>query len=174
MRLLLYDFLVLIETWLKNEVFNSELGFYNYDIFKCNRSNLTSNSSRGEGVLISVNNTYASKLISILYGSVEQVFVFVVVDNEHEFILGTFYFSETSPLVLLLHLFFNKSLSVGVFSHYWKSSFLLTIFKLNNKVSVTNYRPISKFSLNYPSYLKEFLLMSNMDIDLKNRYALIC
>jgi hypothetical protein len=43
-------------------------------------------------------------------------------------------------------LLFNKSLSDGVFPHTWKSSFVLPIFKSNNRASVTNYRPISKLS----------------------------
>lgn len=38
-----YDFLMLTETWLKSEVLNSELGFHNYNMFRCDRSNLTSN-----------------------------------------------------------------------------------------------------------------------------------
>jgi hypothetical protein len=38
-----YDFLVLTETWFKSEVLDSELGFHKYNIFRCDRNNLTSN-----------------------------------------------------------------------------------------------------------------------------------
>ncbi|KAF0751838.1 Reverse transcriptase domain-containing protein [Aphis craccivora] len=47
-------FIILSETWLTNGIFNNELGLYNYNIFRCDRSSLSSNCSLKGGVLIGI------------------------------------------------------------------------------------------------------------------------
>ncbi|VVC26831.1 Hypothetical protein CINCED_3A002963, partial [Cinara cedri] len=37
-------FIILSETWLTNGIYDNELGLYNYNVFRCDRSPLTSNS----------------------------------------------------------------------------------------------------------------------------------
>lgn len=66
-----YDFFILTETWLNADVLDFELGTYNYNIVRSDRSGLTNKCSRGGGVLIGVHNKwYLSGLITIPYNSV--------------------------------------------------------------------------------------------------------
>jgi len=46
-----YDYIILSETWLNEEFNDNELGFSQYNIFRCDRNINTSNLSRGGGVL---------------------------------------------------------------------------------------------------------------------------
>ncbi|KAF0717574.1 Reverse transcriptase domain-containing protein [Aphis craccivora] len=71
-----YDFLMLTETWLKSEM----------------------RQNGGGGVVIIVNNKYTCELIQIPYGSIEQVFVLMKINDVQKVILGTCYIPETSPL----------------------------------------------------------------------------
>lgn len=47
----------------------------------------------------------------------------------------------------VLYKIFNLSLSNGVFPEKWKVSFITPIFKGGDRSDITNYRPISKFSV---------------------------
>lgn len=48
-----YDFICLSETWLNTNVFDVELGFINYNIYRNDR-NLSFGKTRGGGVLIAI------------------------------------------------------------------------------------------------------------------------
>uniref|UniRef100_A0A2S2QAG3 Uncharacterized protein n=1 Tax=Sipha flava TaxID=143950 RepID=A0A2S2QAG3_9HEMI len=50
-------------------------------------------------------------------------------------------------LIKSLHYLFNRSLSIGVFPHFWKKSYITPTFKSGDRSNVTNYRPISKLSI---------------------------
>lgn len=70
-----------------------------YSIFKCDWNILTSNCSRGGGVIIIVNNKiYTYELIPNPYDSIEQVFVLITINDVQKIILGTCHVPETSPL----------------------------------------------------------------------------
>ena len=45
-----------------------------------------------------------------------------------------------------LHLIFNKSLSLGTFPDFWKTSFIVPIHKSGNRANIQNYRPVSIIS----------------------------
>ena len=47
-----YVYIVLNETRLNDSIHNNELGMFNYNIYRYNRSSLTSTSSGGGGVII--------------------------------------------------------------------------------------------------------------------------
>ncbi|KAF0750563.1 Reverse transcriptase domain-containing protein [Aphis craccivora] len=67
---------VLTETWLNGSYNNTELGMFNYNIYRCDRSLLTSNSNRGGGVIIAIRKDFQSFLIPSPNLSLEQLFYF--------------------------------------------------------------------------------------------------
>ncbi|KAL4153538.1 hypothetical protein QTP88_001371 [Uroleucon formosanum] len=91
-------FIVLTETWLNINIYDSELGFYNYNVYRCDRNSLTSKCSRGDGVLIAIHKSLYSKIISINDQSIEQLFVCFSI-NHVNFIVGSVYFPPCSPAV---------------------------------------------------------------------------
>jgi len=52
------------ETWLSNNENNSELGFKEYNIFRCDRNTHNSNLTRGGGVPIAIDNKLLSRCIN--------------------------------------------------------------------------------------------------------------
>jgi len=58
-----YDFIGLSETWLSPNVNTSELGLSGYSTYRCDRNQITSNRSRGGGVLLSINNKFHSFIL---------------------------------------------------------------------------------------------------------------
>jgi len=73
--LLSYDVYILTETWLSDDISNSELGFEGYLIFRCDRNKRTSNCTRGGGSLIAVKKELRPTLITTPYDTCEHVFV---------------------------------------------------------------------------------------------------
>jgi hypothetical protein len=45
-----YDYFVFVETWLNFNILDAELGFDDYNMFRLDRSDKTSNCTRGGGV----------------------------------------------------------------------------------------------------------------------------
>lgn len=70
-----YVFIVLTETWLNDSFNNNELGMFNYNIYRRDRSLLTSNSNRGGGVIKAIRKDFQSFLIPSPNLSLEQLFV---------------------------------------------------------------------------------------------------
>jgi hypothetical protein len=91
------DIIVFTKTWLSDIISNSELGFNNYIIYRCDRSPLNNNYSRGGGVLIAVNVNLKSKLLKISINSVEHIFVSLHLDNSY-FIIGCGYIPPRFPI----------------------------------------------------------------------------
>lgn len=87
---------MLTETWLKSEILYSQLGFYNYNIFRCDRNDLTSNCSRCGGVIIIVEIKYTWELILIPYDSVEQVFLLITRNDTQNYFWHMLYSREKS------------------------------------------------------------------------------
>lgn len=57
-----YDVIVLTETWLRSDVRNTELSS-DYNIYRCDRSSMTSRFQRGGGTLIAVKKSIASMAV---------------------------------------------------------------------------------------------------------------
>lgn len=70
-----YQIIALVETNLKPEILDSELGFINHNIFRCDRSSLSSGKCSGGGVLIAVHNSLQSHRILSGYRNTESVFI---------------------------------------------------------------------------------------------------
>ena len=92
-----YSFIVLTESWLHPNVHTSELGLYNYNIFRFDRCLSTSNCARGGGVLIGVKKNIASILITTPIINVEHIFVQFTISS-FKYVIGGVYFPPNSPL----------------------------------------------------------------------------
>jgi len=65
------------ETWLSKNVNSSELGFNEYNIFRCDRNTYSSNLTTGGGVLIAVDKKLYSRCINISDNTLEIVIVLI-------------------------------------------------------------------------------------------------
>lgn len=93
-----YDIIVLSETWLRQEVNDSELGLLpNYSIFRCDRCSVIENDIRGGGVLIAIKNHYHCSQITIHNNNIEQLFVKLTIGSTM-FIIGAVYIPPHSSL----------------------------------------------------------------------------
>lgn len=72
-----YDIIILTETRLNNQVYDAELGFHDHVIYRCDRDSTTSTKQRAGGVLIALNKSLNSELISIENNTIETLFVLV-------------------------------------------------------------------------------------------------
>lgn len=70
-----YDVIALVETNLTSEISNSELGFNNYTVFRCDRSVSTSDKTSGGGSLIAVRDSIPCSILSSASLKTESVFV---------------------------------------------------------------------------------------------------
>lgn len=86
---------MLIESWLTSDITDSELELEEYDIFRCDRSLLTSNKSRGGGVLIASCKKLKINFFNI-HTDVEQLFVSFKYGRE-KYIIGAVYIPPNSP-----------------------------------------------------------------------------
>jgi hypothetical protein len=94
-----YDFIGLSETWLSPNINTSELGLSGYSTYRCDRNQITSNRSRGGGVLLSINNRFHSRLLPVPTSPVEHVFVIIKINNNY-IIIGNFYFPPHTDIVI--------------------------------------------------------------------------
>lgn len=92
-----YDIISLSETWLSPNVTSSELVFNNYTTYRHDRNSNTSNCSRGGGVLLSVNNKYCSRVLSVPTSPVEQLFVLIKI-NATYILVSNVYFPFRSDI----------------------------------------------------------------------------
>jgi len=90
-----FVFIILTETWLNPDIYDPELGFDSYIIYRCDRNSLTSSCSRGGGVLIAIHIDFLSKLIPISCNNIEHLFISFSINNE-PFIVGVVYFHPSS------------------------------------------------------------------------------
>jgi len=93
-----YDIIVLSETWLRQEVNDSELVLLpNYFIFRCDRCSVNDNDIIGGGVLIAIKNHYHCSQITIHNNNIEQLFVKLTIGSTL-FIIGAVYIPPHSNL----------------------------------------------------------------------------
>jgi len=90
-----YVFIVLTDTWLNDSFHNNELGMFNYNIYRCDRSSLTSNSSRGGSIIIAIRKDFQSFLLPSPNLSLEQLFVSFIFDFK-TYIIGAVYLPPSS------------------------------------------------------------------------------
>lgn len=85
-----YDFICLSETWLSTNVFDVELGFINYNIYRNDR-NLSFGKTRGGGVLIAIKKKISCELLTVpIVDEIEQLFLKITFNNI-KMILGCVY-----------------------------------------------------------------------------------
>jgi len=83
------DYFILTGTWLDINISDSELGFEKFNVFRVDRSDKTSNHTRGGGVLICVHKWFDAELIKVPIDSFEQLYVMVKYGKRYKFILVT-------------------------------------------------------------------------------------
>lgn len=91
-----YDVIILVETWLTDDIACTELGLHNYCIFRKNRCAATSMFSRGGGVLIAVKRGWGASELLPSVGNIEQVFVKVTM-GDSVYVFSAVYFPPGSP-----------------------------------------------------------------------------
>lgn len=89
------DIYALTETWLNEDIYDSELGFNKFNVFRTDRSKDTSNCEMGGGVLIAVNKSIQSSQVHTKVNNIESVYVNVKVKCYH-FIVGLVYLPPRS------------------------------------------------------------------------------
>lgn len=96
--LLSYDAYILTETWLSDDIDNSELCFDGYLIFRCDRNVRTSNCRRGGGSLIAVKKELRPTLITTSFDTCEQVFVRLTLASGLSVLLAGVYLPPSTNL----------------------------------------------------------------------------
>lgn len=95
--LLDFDIFVLTETWLCDSISNKELGFDNYKIYRCDRSQYTSQHSMGGGVLLAIRKTLLPNQIKISTIDNETIYAYFKIKDQ-TFIINAVYLPPlTSP-----------------------------------------------------------------------------
>jgi len=92
-----FDILIFTETWLSDDVLDSELGLANYNLFRCDRNPSTSVHSRGGGVVIAVKNGLFCRELRSSVEYVEQIFVDIHIDYKH-LVIGAVYIPPSSDV----------------------------------------------------------------------------
>ncbi|KAL1447912.1 hypothetical protein WDU94_015615 [Cyamophila willieti] len=86
-----YDVFIFTETWLKDHVFDSELGFYDHLVYRCDRDSIASNKTKGGGVLLAIKKSLNSQLLNTFTNkSVETLFILVKYKNINIVINATY------------------------------------------------------------------------------------
>lgn len=97
---LVYDFVVFTETWLSDDVADSELGFCHFNVYRCDRGVGGIGRQRGGGVLVAISSAYNSFKVELLNDVCEHVFVVVSSPTLlGKLIIGSVYIPPKSPLV---------------------------------------------------------------------------
>lgn len=111
-----FIFISLSETWLTDSIFSNEKDLFNYKVFKCDRSSVTSVLNRG-GVLIAVRNYVWAQYLNITNCDFEQIFIKMSY-NSITYILCTAYFPPKSSVVSLKYFTINMENLVMTYSDY--------------------------------------------------------
>lgn len=98
----LHKIIILTETNLSGDIESSELGLQNYNIFRMDRSPLTSRKLSGGGVLVAVHTDFSSQDIKTSVTDVEHVFVLTRLPGL-KVLIGVAYIPPNSPLEAYSH-----------------------------------------------------------------------
>lgn len=103
LRLLLatctYNIVMLTETNLTPDFHDGELGFVNYNLFRCDRSPESSDKSSGGGVLVAVDKDLSSRqIITPVYDTFETLFLSVMLNGNMKLLLNCVYIPPGKPL----------------------------------------------------------------------------
>ena len=90
------------ETSLGDDITDQELLLNNYNIYRCDRSEIRTNKTRGGGVLIAVDKKICSSSLIIDATDFEQLFIKIKI-NGVSILLSAVYFPPTSPLTRYQH-----------------------------------------------------------------------
>ena len=82
------ELFIITETWLNFMINDSDLGLYDYVIYRRDRSELSSSKSEGGGILIAVKKNLDSSLIVIEETKIEQIFIKI---KSSKLIIGALY-----------------------------------------------------------------------------------
>ena len=109
-----YDIIALSETWLRDDICNSELAA-DYKVYRCDRNHVTSALQRGGGVLIGIKNYLTSSTISLPgCEQLEQVIVRTSVGNDTIYICCIYLRPNSDPDLYTAHSnAINKVLSMA-------------------------------------------------------------
>jgi len=105
----LYNILIFTETWLNDNIYSSELGLYDYIIYRYDRNEKTNSLSRGGGVLIAIHKSLPSKPLIVENNNLEILFVLIKLHNQSVIILCIF-------LIALIKIYLTHILAL--LNHY--------------------------------------------------------
>jgi len=105
---------------------STELGFYNYNVFRHDRTNESSSLFRGGGVLIAIRNNIYSKLIEIKINNIELLFVLIKMSNL-TFIIGSVYMPIKSN-VILFNEYFNTVYYIKIIKMQFSYCLVILIY----------------------------------------------
>lgn len=91
-----YDIIALVETNLSADVNTSELGLCGYNVYRCDRSEATSDKLSGGGVLVAISEKIPSFLLSSPNHRAEQIFVSCTLSS-HRTLIGCIYIPPNQP-----------------------------------------------------------------------------
>lgn len=77
-----YSVIIIVETWLNNDITDEELGCMGYDIFRCDRDFTNTIKEDGGGILIAVKKVLRAKLIKVPPNTCEQLYVSLTHNNQ--------------------------------------------------------------------------------------------
>lgn len=98
-----YDIIVFTETWLRDDISNAELTS-NYVLHRCDRNSLTSNLTRGGGVLIGVHRSLQCSIIEVPDAvELEQVAVKVSLENMSIYVCCVYLRPNSDPELYRKH-----------------------------------------------------------------------
>jgi hypothetical protein len=112
-----YVFIILTETWLIDSISDSELGLPNYNIYRYDRNNITSNCLRGGGVLIGIRKDLSSKLISVPISNVEHVGAQATISSLN-ILIGSVYIHPNSTLLTYEQYISSVEINILQFSNH--------------------------------------------------------
>lgn len=94
-----YDVILFTETSLYSDIHDNELGIFNFNIYRTDRSIATSNHERLGGTMIAVRKSLCSMAIESKYKNIESTFVQVISEKDR-ILFGCVYLPPRSPLSL--------------------------------------------------------------------------
>ena len=98
-----YDIVVLTETWLRSDINNAELSS-DYSLFRCDRSESTSNFSRGGGVVVAVKHGFQCFEVSLVdVSQLEQTVVCIKLPDRSLYIVGIYLPPNSDTLLYRKH-----------------------------------------------------------------------